>query len=75
MQPPRGPDVTDDLRWFPIVTMLQLAADLAAGVAPPGYGHEYAAEHYFDSWLALTEPEAWTDEELSRLRAFFAEGY
>lgn len=75
MQPPRGPDVTDDLRWFPIVTMLQLAADLAAGVAPTGYGHEYAAEDYFDSWLALTEPEAWADEELARLRAFFAEGY
>ncbi len=75
MQPPRGPDVSNDLRWFPIVTMLQLAADLAMGVAPTGYGHEYAAEHYFDSWLGLTEPEGWNDEDLERLRAFFAEGY
>jgi uncharacterized membrane protein len=75
MQPPRGPDVSDNLRWLPIVTMLQLGADLAAGVAPTGYGHEYAAEHYFDSWLALTEPQGWTDEELARLRAFFAEKY
>jgi uncharacterized membrane protein len=55
--------------------MLQLGADLAAGVAPTGYGHKYAAEHYFDSWLALTEPQGWTDEELARLRSFFAEKY
>jgi len=70
---PRGPDVSPDLRWFPIVTMLQLAADMATGESPPGYGHEYAAKHYFDSWLALTEPGGWSDEELARLRTFFEE--
>ncbi len=70
---PRGPDVSPDLRWFPIVTMLQLAADMATGEAPPGFGHEYAAKHYFDSWVALTEPKGWTEEELSRMRAFFEE--
>lgn len=68
MKDPRGPDVSPDLRWFPIITMLQLAADMAAGTAPPGYGHEYAAEHYFDAWLALTEPTGWDEESLTRLR-------
>ncbi len=71
MREPRGPDVSKDLRWFPIVTMLQLAADMATGTAPRGFGHEYAAKHYFDSWLALTEPEGWDDEKLSRLRIYF----
>ncbi|MDR9497656.1 MAG: alpha/beta-hydrolase family protein [Hydrogenovibrio sp.] len=73
LEPPRGPDVSSELRWFPIITMLQLAADMAVGKAPPGYGHEYAAEHYFDAWLALAEPEGWNDAELARLRAHFRE--
>jgi uncharacterized membrane protein len=54
MQEPRGPDVTPDLRWFPVVTMLQLAADMVVGTAPPGFGHEYATADYNNAWLALT---------------------
>jgi uncharacterized membrane protein len=73
MREPRGPDVSEDLRWFPIVTMLQLAADMATGEAPIGFGHEYAPEDYFDAWVALTEPEGWSEEELNRLRSFFKE--
>jgi uncharacterized membrane protein len=69
MQEPLGPDVSPDLRWFPVVTMLQLAADMIVGDAPPGFGHEYAPTHYLDAWRALTEPEGWTDSELKRLRA------
>ena len=64
----RGPDVSRDLRWFPIVTMLQLAADMGAGSAPTGFGHEYAPEHYHDAWLAMTEPAGWQEDELARLR-------
>ncbi|MGL1834495.1 alpha/beta hydrolase [Rhodocyclaceae bacterium SMB388] len=71
MREPRGPDVSPDLRWFPIVTMLQLAADMVVGTAPKGFGHEYAPEHYIDAWLALTEPEGWTEPEIARLKAFF----
>ena len=69
MREPRGPDVSPHLRWFPIVTMLQLLADMALGVAPEGFGHRYAALHYINAWLALTEPEGWTPEELARLKA------
>lgn len=69
MSGPRGPDVSPDLRWFPIVTMLQLAADIATGSSPRGFGHEYAQHHYHDAWLALTEPQDWNLERLAALRA------
>jgi uncharacterized membrane protein len=71
MREPRGPDVSPDLRWFPVVTMLQLAADMVVGTAPTGFGHEYAPEHYIDAWLALTEPEGWTASDVERLKDFF----
>ncbi|MFO7685106.1 MAG: alpha/beta-hydrolase family protein [Desulfobacterales bacterium] len=71
MREPRGPDVSPGLRWFPIVTMLQLAADMMVGTAPKGFGHEYAATHYIDAWLALTEPAGWSGSELTRLRTLF----
>jgi uncharacterized membrane protein len=67
MEEPRGPDVSPDLRWFPVVTMLQLAADMVVGTAPPGFGHEYAPEDYLEAWRALTEPEGWSRAELERL--------
>ncbi|PMR74501.1 hypothetical protein C1H69_13595 [Billgrantia endophytica] len=72
MREPRAPDVSPDLRWYPIVTMLQLLADLSIGRAPPGYGHAIAASHYIDAWLSLTEPDDLTDAELHRIRAHFA---
>lgn len=71
MREPRGLDVSPDLRWFPVVTMLQLAADMMVGTAPVGFGHEYAAVHYIDAWHALTEPPGWTEPELERLRTLF----
>jgi len=73
MREPRGPDVSPKLRWYPVVTMLQLAADMAAGVqaTPPGYGHNFAPEHYIDAWLALTEPQGWTDEDIRRLKSMY----
>jgi uncharacterized membrane protein len=71
MQQPRGPDVSPDLRWFPVVTMLQLAADMVVGTAPRGFGHEYAPADYIEAWLALAEPEGWTPAEVERLRSVF----
>lgn len=71
LQEPRGPGVTPDLRWFPIVTMLQLAADMVVGTAPEGFGHEYAAADYISAWLALTEPPGWTPAEIERLNTLF----
>ncbi|MCC5901127.1 MAG: alpha/beta-hydrolase family protein [Halomonas sp.] len=71
MRAPRGPDVSPELRWYPVVTMLQLLVDLATGGAPPGFGHEIAAEHYIDAWAALSEPPGWDEQQLARLRDYF----
>ncbi|MFU8813344.1 MAG: alpha/beta hydrolase [Balneolaceae bacterium] len=71
MKGERAPDVSERLRWFPIVTGLQLAADMMTGTSPSGFGHEYAPEHYFDAWLALTEPRGWTDDQIASLRTYF----
>lgn len=71
MKPPRGPDVSPDLRWYPLVTMLQLTADMVVGTAPSGFGHEFAPADYIEAWLALAEPEGWTPAELERLRKVF----
>jgi uncharacterized membrane protein len=70
MGEPRGKDVSPSLRWFPVVTMLQLAIDMAVGTAPEGFGHTIAATDYIEAWLALTEPAGWDGAELARLRAF-----
>ena len=68
MNAPRAADVSNELRWYPVVTMLQLALDMMlAGTTPTGYGHVYAPEHYVRAWVAVTEPEGWTHAMLSRL--------
>lgn len=69
---PRAPDVSPAFRWVPVVTFLQLFADLVAAFRTPvGVGHAYAARHYIDGWMALTEPEGWDDERLRALREFY----
>ncbi|MBX3421244.1 MAG: alpha/beta-hydrolase family protein [Pirellulaceae bacterium] len=71
MNAPRGADVSSELTWFPVVTMLQLAADMIVGTAPPGFGHNYAAHDYIRAWLGLTEPQGWSSQELERLHRLF----
>lgn len=67
----RGPDVSPDLQWFPVVTMLQLAADMIVGTAPMGYGHSYSHRDYIAAWMGLTEPSGWSEADLSRLIEHF----
>ena len=70
MDEPRAPDVSHDLRWYPVVTFLQLVVDLmTATTTPMGYGHVYAPEHYIDAWVYVTRPSGWTQPELDRLKA------
>lgn len=74
MRGPRAPDVSPALRWYPIVSTVQLVADMAvANAPPPGFGHDFAAEHYIDAWLALMEPPGWTEADIARLKALYAE--
>jgi uncharacterized membrane protein len=73
MNEPRGSDVSPELRWYPIVTMLQLALDMAvANGTPMGFGHVYAPEHYVDAWVAVTDVHDWSDDALARLKDHLA---
>ncbi len=70
MKVPRGPDVSPDLRWYPVITMLQLAFDMAIGTSTPiGHGHVYAPEHYIDGWMAVTDPPGVSAADVERLKA------
>jgi uncharacterized membrane protein len=68
----RGPDVSPDLEWIPIVTGLQVAFDMVgASALGPGLGHLFAASHYIDAWIAVTEPDRWTEADVARLKTHF----
>jgi uncharacterized membrane protein len=69
MTKPRGPDVSDQLHWYPVVTFLQLGLDAAmATTTPIGYGHVFAPEHYIDAWIAVTDVEGWSAADVARLK-------
>jgi uncharacterized membrane protein len=69
MKQPRGPDVAPEIRWMPVVTFVQQICDMmTATTTPRGVGHVYAAAHYLDGWIAVTEPQGWNEESLARLR-------
>ena len=71
---PRGPDVSPKLRWYPIVTALQLGVDMMlATEVPLGYGHAYAPEHYIDGWLEVTEPLGSSAADVAALKSMFTE--
>ncbi|MGV2897762.1 alpha/beta hydrolase [Achromobacter sp. AGC78] len=69
MYPPFGPDVSPELRWVPVVTMLQLALDMSVSTETPiGFGHVYAPQHYVDAWLAVTGAPDWAPDALASLK-------
>ena len=69
----RGPDVSPELRWYPVVTMLQLALDMAVATATPmGYGHVYAPKHYVDAWAAIADVQDWSPGQLEALKQHLA---
>lgn len=70
----RGPDVSPDLAWYPVVTFLQLGLDMALAVTSPvGYGHVYAPRDYIDAWVAVTDPPGWDPEGIEALKAALTE--
>jgi uncharacterized membrane protein len=69
---PRAPDRSPSLRWFPFVTFLQTAADLANSLGvPAGHGHYFGA-NVVDGWVAVAKPPGWTHADTTRLRAVVA---
>ncbi|HEY0931030.1 MAG TPA: alpha/beta-hydrolase family protein [Gemmatimonas sp.] len=70
---PRGHDVTPRLRWYPLVTMLQLAIDfMSADKSPRGFGHMYSIRDYVKAWAALTDVPGWTPASLDALAEHLA---
>ena len=70
----RGPDVSPYMSWYPIVTFLQVGFDLPMATSvPAGYGHNISAASYIDAWIAVTEPDQWSEVDTRRLKQLFAE--
>jgi uncharacterized membrane protein len=64
----RGYDVPGDMEWLPVVTFLQVSADMAVAVdVPDGHGHRYVKD-VADGWAAVLQPPAWTPDKTERLR-------
>jgi len=74
LDPPRGPGVSPTLRWYPVVTMMQVALDMMLAMdTPPGHGHVYAPEHYTQAWAEVTGITHWSAEDLEKLKRHLAE--
>jgi uncharacterized membrane protein len=74
MDRPRGYDVPDDARWFPIVSAVQAVGDMILQLSiPPGFGHDYSTD-YVNGWAQVVPPDGWTDADTERLTAFLDTG-
>jgi len=63
----RAPDLSPDMRWIPIVTMLQVAVDMGVALGTVGYGHDISTHHYIQAWSEALSPEGWSAETEARL--------
>ncbi|CAN5869339.1 alpha/beta-hydrolase family protein [soil metagenome] len=75
LREPRGHDVLDSVRWFPLVTFSQMTIDLLAGysIEEEDYGHRYA-RRVVEAWAAIVPPEGWTDADTARLKGAMGHG-
>jgi uncharacterized membrane protein len=56
------------MEWLPVVTFLQVSADMAVAVdVPDGHGHRDVID-VADGWAAVLQPPSWTPEKTGRLR-------
>lgn len=73
LREPRGADVLDSVRWYPVATFWALTIDLfVAGEAPDGYGHNFRLE-YADAWTAVAPPPGWSEADTLVLREALAD--
>ncbi|WP_414687361.1 alpha/beta hydrolase [Mycobacterium sp.] len=64
----RGYDVLPQTRWIPVVTFLQVSADMAVAVnVPDGHGHHYVAD-VANAWAEVLSPPGWTPDKTAKLR-------
>jgi len=75
LREPRGYDVSGDMNWIPVVTFLQVAADMAVAVdVPDGHGHHYVKD-VVNAWAAVLQPAGWTPEKTEKLRGMVTQDY
>lgn len=75
LREPRGYDVSGDMNWIPVVTFLQVAADMAVAVnVPDGHGHHYVKD-VVNAWAAVLRPPGWTPDKTERLRGRVTQDY
>ncbi|AKS32847.1 alpha/beta hydrolase [Mycolicibacterium goodii] len=68
LREPRGYDVSPHTVWIPVVTFLQVSADMAVAVdVPDGHGHVYVKD-VANAWAAIMAPPGWTPAKTERLR-------
>ena len=68
LREPRGYDVSPDMDWIPVVTFLQVSADMAVAIdVPDGHGHRYVRD-VVNAWAGILQPPGWTPEKTERLR-------
>lgn len=74
LKEPRGYDVSGRMQWIPIVTFLQVSADMAVAVdVPDGHGHVYVKD-VANAWAAVLQPPGWTPEKTEKLRPLLSSG-
>ncbi|MGK4578906.1 alpha/beta hydrolase [Kitasatospora sp. HPMI-4] len=67
---PRAPDVSDAMRWYPLVTFWQVTCDLAAADSvPDGFGHRFGTLPT-GAWARIAPPAGWSADETRRLEEF-----
>jgi uncharacterized membrane protein len=68
LKEPRGFDLSGRMQWIPVVTFLQVSADMAVAVdVPDGHGHVYVRD-VANGWAAVLQPPGWTPEKTEKLR-------
>ena len=68
LREPRGYDVSPDMEWIPVVTFLQVSADMAVAVnVPDGHGHVYV-RNVADAWASILLPPGWSAAKTEKLR-------
>ena len=70
---PPGRDRSRSMRWYPIITFWQVAADMTnATSVPGGHGHNYG-DFILDGWAGAAPPDGWTPEDTERIRVALEE--
>ncbi len=74
LKEPKGYDVSGRMQWIPIVTFLQVSADMAVAIdVPDGHGHVYVKD-VANAWAAILQPPGWTPEKTEKLRPLLLRG-